>query len=221
MTLTLVNVVGHQIWLTRKDGHSRVYRVTRQFFNEHVYATASLASMSWFDAETSAGFVQSVSDDGVEHFGTKRIDVGSDDYYGVGAYEKAILDRRGVTSLSFELTGDGGAAGQFSFLILEDGEQGRGRSEAGSGPGAKPLDSGTLLGFDSSTKVLREIHEIYGERAFIAERKKAWAKLHKNRSPSLIVVPMADDFRYDEAHVYEIDESHEVFTKMPETKGSR
>lgn len=218
--MSIIDIREHQIWLTRKGGY-RAHRVTRQFDKEHVYAAASLTSASWFDVETCVGFVQSVSDSGVENFGHKSIDVGSPDRVGLGAYEVGILRRDHVTSLTFELAGDGGAAAQFMFFILDPGEGRGGETKRDAGSDTSPQSHDTLLGFDRNTNELSLVHEIHGDEKFIATEIEKWSGGGRDKKNDVVLVATGKGFRYDPDRNYVLDKHGQVRVEKDKPRATK
>lgn len=211
MSFNLIDIRGHQIWLT-KEGGERTYRVTRQFYNEEVFATASLASTSWFDTVTSVGFVQAVSDSGVENFGRKYINLRNPGIKGIGPYEVANLRRSNVTSLSFEISGDGGGAAQFNFFIIGAEE----RPDSGRDTGSRD----TFLGFDRDSRDLFAVHEFHGDRKFIAEASKAFSTNKPESDEGVIFVSAGEEFQYEPRVRYVLGEKGEFHISDDKPRGS-
>ena len=209
MTLALLDIRQHQIWLTKK-GQSRSHTVTRQFFNEEVYATASVVSTSWFDAETMAGFTQSVSASGVENFGYRTLNLG-EDFVGRAGHEASVLRRSDVTSLTFELFGDGGASAQFSFFILSADGKG------GEGPPASEGDvkPQSWLGFDEDGR-LQGLHEFIGDEKFQKAQGDDWAK--RWTGGELTYVQAEPGFRLDPELIYRLGKKGVIKAEKPKPK---
>lgn len=191
MALTIQDIRSHQIWLNKKAS-IRTHKVTRQFDKEHVHASAALTSVNQYDSHQSlAGFTQAVSASGVENFAVKTLYTGGR-YNGVAGYEVTAFARESVTSLTFELMGNGGAAAQFMFFVHSLGAKGSGRASFGADWRAQSFR--TVLGFDADRKELLEVHEIFGDDKFIA----AEAEVQREAKRTGLRLTVADaDFRYD------------------------
>lgn len=204
MALNVTDIRSHQIWLTRK-ANVRKYAVTRQFYNEHVYAAASLTSVNQYDSHQSlAGFVQSVSDSGVERFGYKALLTGGR-YNGVAGYEASVLSRQNVTSLTFEVTGNGGTAAQFMFFIFNRGMRGSGERSFESDWSAQSYRA--VLGFDAASNELSEVHEFYGDDKFLASEAEKWLEAPRTDGPKLRFIAADAGFRFDPDADYVLSES--------------
>ncbi len=225
MAISVIDIRGNHSWLTRKGGE-RTHRFTKQFDKEHVHATAALISTSWFDADTSVGFVQSVSASGVEDFGHKNINVGMPGAVGIGAYEMANLRREGLTSLTCELSGDGGAAAQFTFFILAPGDSGGGdggreSDESDKDRGPSPQSRDMLLGFDRETRELASVHEIEGDATFVAAAMEAWSDGRKGKDDQLVFVGAGEAFQLDPDARYVLDEDGGVRLEKERPRDAR
>ena len=210
MAFTIEDIRTHQIWLTKKSS-IRAYKVTRQFFGERVYATSALTSVNQFDNHLAmVGFIQSVSSSGVENFGYKTLHLDGA-YNGLAGYENSVLLRDGVTSLTCEVFGNGGAAAQFTFFVLGNGENG-GRSGEGKDAAKSPHDWSssnlqTFLGFDRRTSELVDFHEVYGDNNFIESAKK---QLLMNGQSDLALIAAERDFRFDPQRHYTLMDDGQV-----------
>lgn len=179
-------------------GEFHCYTMTVQVHNQDMVADAAITAVVHGNKPFSCGFSQCVSDAGVETFNGAALR-GKTSY--VSNFDKVVLYRTNVTSVTLGVFGDGGTIARYVLRLTEPaGRDGGGasqtmaqRSPAAGGrlSGAKaklaasaaaklkgkavpaPRKSTRFVVYDKKSGTIAHIHEVVGDDDFIATQAGA------------------------------------------------